>query len=245
MIRVHEELKEYFYNYYDYNKQFDIPKNINVLLLEKNEFFDAIKIKSKEVFGINYNNISDTLNGLIIVDSKNKYRNTYNIYILNQYEEIYPYIVNVLFHELSHAHTLPNIDIIDMKKYDNSNNGYSLLGYNFWREFIANYLGNKTFLNTCGSINYVEDEEKLIEYTINKISELKEDCSSIDDLISFILLSNKDITNKIKEKINIKIYENFKEIIEICKVYVEKENYEIDIDDYNKLGKLINNMRNN
>lgn len=246
MVKVQEELKEYFYEYYSYNKQFDIPKNINVMLLEEDDFYNAVKNKSREVFGIKHPDLSDSLNGLIIVDSKNKYRNTYNIYILKKYEEVYPYIVNILFHELSHAHTLPDIEIIDLKNFDEENNGHSLIGYNFWREFIANYLGNKTFINTCGCINYIDSKSSLIKLTIDKINELKEKESSIDELISFIVLTENDILKDVEFLISKKDFESFKKIINLCENLIKDndENYKISIEDYDKLGSLICNIKN-
>ena len=242
MVNVPKNLKEYFDMYYEYNSSYIIPENINVYLLDKEEFQTAIKEKSVEVFRIKTPIIEDTINGIIIVDTKNKYRYTYNIYLLKEYEEVYPYVVSVLFHELSHAHTLPSIEVLDLKEYEKNEEHYSYLGYEFWREFIANYIGDKTFIETCGCINYVSRKEDLEKFALKTLKKVKEEnnISQLDELISYILLSNFDITNKLYEILDGIDVANFKLLIKLCKTYLEKNDYiDISKEELDKIGTLI------
>lgn len=242
MVNVPEELKEYFYKFYEVNSQYDIPKNINVYLLEKKEFKKAIKLKETEVFRIKKPIIEESLNGLIIVDTKNKYRYTYHIYILKENTKVTPYTISVLFHELAHAHTLPIIEISDLKEYDEKGH-FSYIGYEIWREFIANYIGDDTFLRACGNINYVFDKNKLIKLCTKILKEVKEDKNyiNLDEILAFMILSDFNILEDISKIICDTDYKVFMMLLETCKNYLNIKEYQnITKRQLNEIGQLIN-----
>jgi hypothetical protein len=241
MKNIPVELKEYVKIYYDFNKQYNIPDNINIYILEKEEFFKKISNKITEVFRLKDPNIDKYINGLVIVDTKNKYKYTYNVYLLREEVKIYPYLVSVLFHELSHIHTLPKIEIYDLKKYD-ENNKFSEKGYFFWKEFIANYIGDKTFFYTYGDIGYIQDKEKLINL-FNSCFYKDKLIENIDELISFILLSEHNIESDINDSLTYDKYNTFLKLLEICNCLIKKiEN--VTIEDFHIIGQLINYLEN-
>lgn len=247
MRRIPEDIIEYFDLYYKYNTQLTIPENINIYLLEENKFISAIQEKSSEIFGKYSPELSDNINGLVMIDSKNKYRNTYNIFLLNDKEEIYPYIVSVLFHELSHVHTLPDLNIVQLKSKDEDGNSY-IIGYNFWREFIANYIGNKTFIKTCGCIDYIDNKPKLLELLSKTIQEMTttKELSNIDEIIPYILLYKEDLSDDILEKIGKEKTIILMNIVDICKNILMNENIkDLPIEYYNQLGKSLKILKDN
>lgn len=209
--------------YYKLNNDIERP-NINLFFLYDNEFDSKVK----KDFRLQTNCKIDTKDivGNLILDKKFKKNKIANIYIRKNDKEFNEnHYILVIFHELSHIHTMPSSTEDDVIKYNNKKGkNYTLDGYYFWREFIATYLTYKTLLKT--------DIINLEELYNTKFDDWNKDFEYYcDDLFALSILLNKELEDK---KNILKTY--------LKNILNDLENYkDINLSVLNKIGKQLVN----
>lgn len=206
--------------YYELNNDIERP-NINLFFLAGSEFDSKVK----KDFRAQTHCKADTQDiiGNLIFDKKFKKNKVANVYIRRDDQEFDEgHYALVMFHELSHIHTMPLSSEDAVIKYNNKKGkGYTLDGYYFWREFIATYLSYKTFLKTD-----IIDLEELYNVKFNDWNEDFE--YHCDDLFALSILLDKKLED---EK------EIFKEYL--INILNELEDYrDIKLSVLNKIGKI-------
>lgn len=214
----------YFKKYYNDKP----PENIEIFFLEEKDFEEKYKSLAKKIFGkIN----SDYINseGYCFFDNKN---NRYYILIKKfwDYESDNNYIIT-LFHELSHVETLP-LRLFNKIEQRLNKNIDSLIGYDFWKEYIAQYEAVNKFQMIVGQAKFLTDKNMVKEH----ISYLKH---NFDELLYEIILYSEIANVYIDE-----IEEESKELISLLKQIKNKfitndERKNISIKDLEKIGKCV------
>lgn len=229
MHNIDKKILKYLDCYYEQNN-FEIPDNLNVYVYKEKDFYSAIKNKSLEVFGYIQDIAEKKLIGFFIYNIKN---NEYNIYILQEEKNINQEEIITLFHELTHIHTIP---ILPDKC--NKNMYY---GYDFWKEFIANYLAFYT-MDTINTIDYIENENKVKEQSEFLIKSMikKNSLAALEELIPLLLLTSYNIKEFLYSKYTPELINEIYSLKNLCYKTINRENYrEINNINLEKIGKKV------
>ena len=201
------------------------PSNIKIYFLEEEEYVKKYKEICKK---INKEYDDDYLNtsGYYFFDSNNyyilikKYPNLDcdNVYILN------------LFHELSHIETMPNVNL---EKVHRKTAAYC--GYDFWREYIAQYTAINQYQMKIGDIAFLKDEDETKKVLKNLYRNFN------DTLYEIILYS--EITSIYIHSIREQSIELIALLKSIKNKFTSKQDIKnISINDLNKIGKIVNDI---
>lgn len=217
-----EVLHSLIERYYQINKNIEKP-NINLFFLVGHDFDSKVKKDFRKQ--TNCKTDTEDIIGNLILDKNFKKNKIANIYIRKDDVEFdNKHYALVMFHELSHIHTLPLSSEDDVFKYNNKKGKkHTIDGYYFWREFIATYLSYKTLLKTD-----LIDLEELYE---KKVQDWKEDFDYYsDDFFALSILLNKQLDDE---------EEKFKKYL--INTINELEDYrDIKLSALNKIGKQFN-----
>lgn len=212
-------------------KDYNIKKPIIIEFIPSKDFPEKINALSLKDIGEKIIGQDEKVDGYLFINAKKD-----NIY-LSINKEITPYNIQIFTHEMAHIITYPNINF---KSIINKNNKYTLLGYNFWLELVATYLGNILFMKYDGILlNHVKIEE-----FISSTSKLVDNIYNKNDLISlYELLALLNISSFEFEKNN---FQGLEKIYEYSKKLLSKNNLKnITVSELTKLGKLINKVNTN
>ncbi len=197
---ISKSFKESVNQYYRINSRFKKPDNLFVILLNEETFNLEVSMKHIEVFhipAILYENTE----GYIIIDKKNKYRNNYFVYVKHTTESL-RFEKNILFHELSHIHTILEAQFLKEENKD-TEEGINI-GQEFWREFLANYIGNKTYIETLGEPSHIKTPEKFKAFEKEEYQYFLEtkDFNELSELISYSVIKNHYTVKELEKLIS-------------------------------------------
>lgn len=212
-------------------KDYNIKKTIIVEFVPYKDFSSKINALSLKNIGEEIIRKDEKVDGYLFINNKKD-----NIYLAIN-KKITPYNIQIFTHEMAHIITYPNTDF---KSIINKNNKYTVLGYNFWVELVATYLGNILFMKYDGVLlNHVK-EDKFILYTNKLIDNIynKNDLISLYELLSILNISSF--------KFEKKDFQGLEKIYEYSKKLLNKNNLKnVTVSELTKLGKLVNRINRN
>lgn len=130
-------------------------ENVKIYFLKEKEYEKKYKSIEKDAYGTADNDYENSL-GFCLYSKK---EDIYNILIKDcgeGYENAY--ILN-LFHELSHVETLPRKTGAALFCSSGKKSDFALIGYEFWREYIAQYEAVNKYQMLIGDIQFLKDME--------------------------------------------------------------------------------------
>ena len=212
-------------------KDYNIKKPIIVEFIPSKDFPKKINTLSLKSIGEEIVRKDEKVDGYLFINNKKD-----NIYLAID-EKITPYNIQIFTHEMAHIVTYPNTNL---KSIFNKTNKYAILGYDFWIELVATYLGNILFMKYDGILlNHVK-EDKFILYTNKLIDNIynKNDLISLYELLSILNISSF--------KFEKKDFQGLEKIYEYSKKLLNKNNLKnITVSELIKLGKLVNRVNEN
>lgn len=203
------------------------PDNIDIFFLEEKEYVQK------------YKDICKTLNKICdddYINTSGYYFNTPTKYyiLLKKYPDIEcdnVYILN-LFHELSHIETMPNINLEKIHENKIAAND----GYDFWKEYIAQYEAVNQYQMKIGDIAFLKDKEETKEI-------LMQLTKNFDENIYEIILYS-EITSVYIDKIKTETKNLITLLKKVKNKFKSKQDIkQISITDLNKIGKSINTLK--
>lgn len=222
------ELNGYVDKFYHGNT----PNNVTIFFLEEKEYNRKYKELQKKINKICDSDYINTV-GYFFYDNKDEH---YYI-LIKKFGDLDCdnfYILN-LFHELGHVETLPyrvGLQIDKAKK----TKPYTVLGYNFWKEYIAQYKAVNKYEMYIGEIGFLFDKElakkhisRLLNNFENNLYEIVLYCEITGIYIKGIKEELKELINVLKDTKN-----KFKD---------EDEVKNISLKSLNKIGKCVEKLQ--
>lgn len=130
-----------------------IPDNIKIYFLKESEYHTECRKCEKKILGTGHNNSKGTL-GYCLYDNKN---GIYHVFIKDLEIDCLESYIFVLYHELAHTQTLPKAPVRAKNKKP-----YVLIGFEFWKEYIAQYEAINRYSMVVGKIRFLFEEESLL-----------------------------------------------------------------------------------
>jgi len=131
------------------------PDNINLYFLKEEQYKKKYKELTKKIFGNSDNGYENTC-GYCIHDKES---DVYHILIKDYNQDYkYSYIIN-LFHELAHTDTMPGKIGVTLLCSSKKKDDVAITGYEFWKEYIAQYEAVNKFQMNVGNIAFLHDNE--------------------------------------------------------------------------------------
>lgn len=131
------------------------PKNIKTYFLMEEEYEKKYKQLTKKIFG----RVDEEYKGSIAYCIYDKDHDIYHILVKDCVVEYYNAYALTLFHELGHVDTMPHKIGTSLycssKKKDND----ALIGFEFWKEYIAQYEAVNRFQMVLGEIVFLSNKE--------------------------------------------------------------------------------------
>ena len=224
-----EKLQHYMNLYYDGK----ITKNIELFFLKNPEYTQKYKEISRE---INLP-IDDDFQYTVGYYFENARKHKFYILILD-HDVPDSYIIMTLFHELSHIETFPVSSWHYIKKKTKK---HSLLGLQFWTEYIAEYEATNQYQMKVKIMNVLQNKQ-LLDSHMNHILDLARDCG-IGVLYEYVLLY--EINNCKIDCIHEEMMDLIKSLKNLKQQFISREDMKkITVTQLNALGVNINNLQN-
>lgn len=201
-----------------------IPDNIKIHFLKEEQYHTECRRIEKEILGTGHTNSKGTL-GYCLYDNK---KDEYNVFIKDLEMDCLESYIFVLYHELAHTQTMPKAPVRTKNKKP-----YMHIGFEFWKEYIAQYEAVNRYSMEVGRINFLFEEE-----AIRRLIDVNKDL--LYESVLYCELSGFGV-DFIEEK---KCADEFNQLIEILReirksFLTVEETRNISAKDLEKIGKIV------
>lgn len=205
-----------------------IPDNIKLYFLKEEEYDEKYKELSKQIYGRADKDYYGSL-GYCLYDKR---KDIYHV-LLKDCDGDYgnAYALN-LFHELSHVDTMPYKIGTTLFCSSKQKDDMALVGFEFWKEYIAQYEAVNKYQMVIGEIHFLNNSEAA-KKVINRLKESYE-------ILLYEIILYSEITGIYIDEIT----EETKELIECLKqirngFHSKEEMKNISKKDLSKIGKQV------